>query len=192
MTPLYGQPITVYAASNNPMTVTQFFNTSILVGEWTGVPNNNDFISFSTADDVGTLYVGNVDVEGNITNIVACSGITTTTTTTVAPTTTTTTAASSNCESYNLTISGTDLSASYDNTVWVDYYPCGSDTLSDKYFTVAGTYANNICVNSFAIDPNPYIYYYTSLGGSKVTASNSSFEIAGFCFTTTTTTFSIG
>jgi hypothetical protein len=189
--PLYGQPVTVYAASNNPLTVVQFFNTSILVGEWTGVPNDGDFISFSTADDVGTLYVGNVDVEGNITNIVACSGITTTTTT-AAPTTTTTTTPSSNCESYNLTISNTDISASYDNTVWVDYYPCGSDTLANKYFTVAGTYANDICVNSFAVDPNPYIYYYTSLGGSKVTASNSSFEIAGFCNTTTTTTIGTG
>lgn len=82
MTPLFGQPITVYAASNNPMTVTQFFNSSILVGEWTGVPNDGDFVSFSTADDTLIRYVGNVDVNGNITNIVVCSSTPTTTTTT--------------------------------------------------------------------------------------------------------------
>lgn len=82
MTPLFGQPITVYAASNNPMTVTQFFNSSILVGEWTGVPNDGDFVSFSTADDILIRYVGNVDVNGNITNIVVCSSTPTTTTTT--------------------------------------------------------------------------------------------------------------
>lgn len=83
MTPLFGQPITVYAASNNPMTVTQFFNSSILVGEWTGVPNDGDFVSFSTADDTLIRYVGNVDVNGNITNIVVCSSTPTTTTTTI-------------------------------------------------------------------------------------------------------------
>ena len=82
MTPLYGQPISVWGASNDPMTVTQFFNTSILVGEWTGVPNNGDFVSFSTADDTAIRYVGNVDVNGNITNIVVCASTPTTTTTT--------------------------------------------------------------------------------------------------------------
>lgn len=70
--PLYGQPITVYAASNNPLTVTQFFNTSILVGEWTGVPNSGDYVSFSTADDTATKYTGVVDDNGNVTSIVAC------------------------------------------------------------------------------------------------------------------------
>ena len=84
MTPLAGTPpaISVWAASNNPATVTQFFNNSILVGEWTGVPNDGDFVSFTTADDVTFFYVGNIDVNGNVTNIVLCDPSATTTTTT--------------------------------------------------------------------------------------------------------------
>ena len=84
MTPLYGQPISVWGASNDPMTVTQFFNTSILVGEWTGVPSNGDYVSFSTADDTAIRYTGSVDVDGNIVSIVVCNDTPTTTTTTTA------------------------------------------------------------------------------------------------------------
>jgi hypothetical protein len=82
MTPLFGQPITVYAASNDPMTVTQFFNNNLLTSEWTGVPNDGDWVSFSTADDTAIRYVGNVDFDGNITNILVCDSTPTTTTTT--------------------------------------------------------------------------------------------------------------
>jgi hypothetical protein len=64
------------------MTVTQFFNNNLLNSEWTGVPNDGDWVSFSTADDTAIRYVGSVDVNGNITSILVCSSTPTTTTTT--------------------------------------------------------------------------------------------------------------
>ena len=64
------------------MTVTQFFNNDLLNSEWTGVPNDEDYVSFSTADDTAIRYVGRVDVNGNITGIVVCSSTPTTTSTT--------------------------------------------------------------------------------------------------------------
>jgi hypothetical protein len=70
-----GSPQTVYAASSNPFTVTQFFNSvvgSTLVGPWTNVPTPGDIVSFSTAIDTFTKYTGYVDASGNITSIVAC------------------------------------------------------------------------------------------------------------------------
>jgi hypothetical protein len=82
MTPLFGQPLTVYAANNDPMANKQFFNNDTLTSQWTGVPNDGDWVSFSTASDTAIRYVGNVDVNGNITNILVCSSTPTTTTTT--------------------------------------------------------------------------------------------------------------
>jgi hypothetical protein len=69
---LYGQPQTTYAASNNPLTVTQFFNNDLLNSEWTNVPSDGDYVSFSTADDTATKYTGVVDTVGNVTSIAAC------------------------------------------------------------------------------------------------------------------------
>lgn len=71
-TPLFGQPLTVYAATANPLLVTQFFNDDLLVGPWTAAPNPGDYISFSTAIDTGTKYTGAVDGSGNVLSIVAC------------------------------------------------------------------------------------------------------------------------
>ena len=82
VTLLFGSPLAVWGASNDPMTVTQFFNTFDLIGQWTGVPNNGDYVSFSTADDLLITYVGSVDISGNITSIVPCDPTITTTTTT--------------------------------------------------------------------------------------------------------------
>jgi hypothetical protein len=71
-TPLFGQPITVYAATANPLLVAQFFNDNLLVGPWTAAPNPGDYISFSTATDTATKYTGVVDATGNVLSIVAC------------------------------------------------------------------------------------------------------------------------
>jgi len=73
--PIYGSPQTVYAASNDPLTVTQFFNAVVgntLVGEWTNVPEDGDIIAFATSDDPSTKYTGYADTVGNITSIAAC------------------------------------------------------------------------------------------------------------------------
>ena len=70
-----GSPQTVYAASSNPLFVTQFFNSvvgSTLIGPWPNVPTPGDIVSFSTATDTATKYTGYVDASGNITSIVAC------------------------------------------------------------------------------------------------------------------------
>jgi len=71
-TPLFGQPITVYAATNNQLAVVQFFNDNLLVGSWNAAPNPGDYISFSTAADTATKYTGAVDATGNVLSIVAC------------------------------------------------------------------------------------------------------------------------
>ena len=73
--PIYGSPQTVYAASNNPLTVTQFFNNIVgntLVGEWTNVPEDGDIIAFATSDNPSVKYTGYADVVGNITSIAPC------------------------------------------------------------------------------------------------------------------------
>jgi len=68
-------PQTVYAASDDPLTVTQFFNAVVgdtLVGEWTNIPTAGDIVAFSTAAAPSVKYTGYVDASGNITSIVTC------------------------------------------------------------------------------------------------------------------------
>ena len=70
--PLPSQPLTVYAATANPLLVTQFFNDNLLIAPWPDVPNNGDYISFSTAANTSVKYTGVVDTSGNVSSIVAC------------------------------------------------------------------------------------------------------------------------
>jgi hypothetical protein len=89
-----------------------------------------------------------------------------------------------NCEYYTIFISSTDLNASYNNTVVVDYKTCfGAGATGSISYNAAGTYVNAVCVDSFAIpQPDPDIYYYSAAPpGNKVTATNSSGSINGFC-----------
>jgi hypothetical protein len=101
-------------------------------------------------------------------------------------------AASCNCEYYGFTISSLDIGASYNLTVYADYFTCaGAGAVTATYtFPSSGIYNDVICVYSFAIPtPDPYLYYYDSpLEITKIFASNSSFNLSTQCCGSTTTT----
>lgn len=111
------------------------------------------------------------------------TGTTPTPTTTQTPTPTS--GSSCNCEYYGFTISALDVESSYNSTVYADYFPCdGEGAVTATYtFPGAGIYTDTICVYSFSIPtPDPFLYYYSSSPEvTKIPASNSSFEIGGFC-----------
>ena len=136
-------------------------------------------------------------VGGVITDVTSCIDQTTTPTPTptatptgtpvsVTPTPTTTPCFGyGNCEYYGFTISALDVESSYNSTVYADYFPCdGEGAVTATYtFPGAGIYTDTICVYSFSIPtPDPFLYYYSSSPEvTKIPASNSSFEIGGFC-----------
>jgi hypothetical protein len=99
---------------------------------------------------------------------------------------------SCNCEYYDFTISALDVEASYNGTVYADYFTCdGEGAVTATYtFPGAGSYTDTVCVYSFSIPtPDPYIYYYSSSPEiTKITASNSSSSVSGFCCPTPTPT----
>lgn len=111
---------------------------------------------------------------------------------TPTPTPTPTSGSSCNCEYYSFTISALDVESSYNGTVYADYFTCeGEGAVTATYtFAGAGTYTDVVCVYSFAIPtPDPYIYYYASSPEvTKITASNSSSSVGGFCCTPATPT----
>ena len=90
-----------------------------------------------------------------------------------------------NCEYYGFTISSLDVQSSYNSTVYADYFPCnGEGTVSaTTTFLSAGTYTDTVCIYFSSLPtPDPFIYYYSSSPEvTKIAASNSSFEIGGFC-----------
>jgi len=104
---------------------------------------------------------------------------------TLTPTPTPTTTCANNCYSYDIFISSTDLNASYNNTVVVDYYTCfGAGATGSISYNAAGTYVNAVCVDAFAIPtfvPDIYYYFPSASPGNKVTATASSGSINGFC-----------
>ena len=65
-------PQTVYAATSNPFSVTQFYNTADTSSPFTNIPNNGDAVSFSTAADTSTKYAGFGTTTGAISSVIAC------------------------------------------------------------------------------------------------------------------------
>ena len=109
------------------------------------------------------------------------SSSTTTTTTTAAPvTTTTTTTVACSCFSYDVIIGQDDLDDATGNTdpgkdngiVYVSYTNC-SGTPAIAQYSLAGTFLDNICVDTNA--PSPTIYYYKN--NTQTAPSTSSISI---------------
>lgn len=69
---LTGSPQTVYAATNNPFAVTQFYNNIELTSPWTNLPGDGYAVSFSTAADTSTRYAGYGTTTGAISSVIAC------------------------------------------------------------------------------------------------------------------------
>ena len=67
-------PQTVYAATNDPFSVTQFYNTPDISSPFSNIPNNGDAVSFSTAVDTITKYAGFGTTTGAISSgsVIAC------------------------------------------------------------------------------------------------------------------------
>lgn len=69
---LVGSPISVYSSISNPTTNKTLYNEPTFISAWTAVPNDGDYVAFYVAGFPATLYVGNVDLSGNMTSIVPC------------------------------------------------------------------------------------------------------------------------
>ena len=156
------------------------------------------YLSCELVDVQGILYSGQsitvcaisgtITFPGDITFNGPCVSPTPTSTptTTQTPTPTNTPSSDScNCEYYGFSISALDIGASYNATVYADYFTCaGEGVVTSTYtFPSSGSYSDVICVYSFAIpSPDPYIYYYSSSPEiTKIPASNSSFNLSTQC-----------
>lgn len=70
---LTGSPVTVWAGTNNPLAVTQFYNDEALTSDWLyDMPESLYAISFSTASNTAVRYVGYVNSTGGVSSIVPC------------------------------------------------------------------------------------------------------------------------
>jgi hypothetical protein len=68
---LTGSPITVFAGTNNPLAVTQFYNNVELTTPWTNAIDGYA-LSFSTASNLSVRYVGYTTSGGAISSVVPC------------------------------------------------------------------------------------------------------------------------
>lgn len=70
---LTGSPVTVWAGTNNPLAVTQFYNDEALTAEWLyDMPEDLYAISFSTASNTAVRFVGYVNSTGGVSSVVPC------------------------------------------------------------------------------------------------------------------------
>jgi hypothetical protein len=70
---LTGSPVTVYAGTNNPFAITQFYNDDTLLSPWLyDMPEALYAISFSTASNTAVRYVGYVTSTGGVSSVVTC------------------------------------------------------------------------------------------------------------------------